>query len=161
MIGGENLDGKIMKAFMRFQKLKINTIIEGISISDFHILGALHCYEEHEDETGGMKVSELARMMQVSSPSMSRTLNHLEKDGYVCRYEVSNDRRSTYVKLTEEGRKTAGRVEQTMKEYWKAVLARVGEDKVDQLSEVLGELYEAAEEEIALRAQKKKGEHQS
>lgn len=48
-----------------------------------------------------------------------------------------------------------------MKEYWKAVLARVGEDKVDQLSEVLGELYEAAEEEIALRAQKKKGEHQS
>lgn len=155
------MNGKIMNAFIRFQKLKINTIIEEISISDFHILGALHCYEEQENETGGMKVSELARMMRVSSPSMSRTLNHLEKDGYVCRYEVSNDRRSTYVKLTEEGRKTADRVEQTMKEYWKAVLARVGEDKVDQLSEVLGELYEAAEEEIALRAQKKKGEHQS
>ena len=79
------MDGKIMKAFMRFQKLKITTIIECISISDFHILGALHCYEEHEDETGGMKVSELARMVQVSSPSMSRTLNRLEKDGYVCR----------------------------------------------------------------------------
>lgn len=149
---------QIMEAFMRFRKLKISTVLDHISLDDFHILGQLHCHSEDAPGREGMKVSELARKMRVSSPSMSRTLNHMEKDGYVCRYERLEDRRSTYVKLTEKGQQTAQHVESIMKDYWKAVLSRVGEEKVNQLTEVLDELYEAAEEEIAIRAEKKKGD---
>ena len=70
-----------------------------LSLGAMAVLGALHRY-------GDMTIGELAAHERVQPPSMTRTVNCLERDGYVARRPHATDGRQVLVGLSESGRAT-------------------------------------------------------
>jgi len=70
-----------------------------LSLGSMAVLGALAARD-------GQTVGELARGERVQPPSMTRTVNCLEDDGYVARGTSEADGRLVVVKITERGRDT-------------------------------------------------------
>ena len=70
-----------------------------LSIGQLMVLGALF-------RTGGCSIGELAALERVQPPSMTRTVNCLEEDGYVVRRPHATDGRQVVVELSEKGRST-------------------------------------------------------
>jgi DNA-binding MarR family transcriptional regulator len=60
----------------------------------------LHHVEAHQP----LRVSELAKCMDLDSSTVSRHIRNLEDEGYLSRAEDPGDRRATRVRLTERGR---------------------------------------------------------
>ena len=57
-----------------------------------------------EDETGGLRMNELAERILYSKSGFTRVVDRLEEAGLVQRVRPDNDRRSILVVLTDEGR---------------------------------------------------------
>ena len=70
-----------------------------LSLGAMAVLGSLYRH-------GELTVGELAALERVQPPSMTRTVNCLEDDGYVVRRRHDTDGRQVVVALTETGRAT-------------------------------------------------------
>ena len=68
---------------------------------EFSLLTWLHRQGVGQEE--GLRVSQLAQRLQVSTPAVSRMLRTLERRGLVERMADQADRRSTYIVLTQRG----------------------------------------------------------
>ena len=71
----------------------------GIGLSEFETLDRLA-----EDEHGSIRMLDLTHQIHLSQSALSRAVARLEKDGLVARTACSTDRRSIFVRLTDEGR---------------------------------------------------------
>jgi DNA-binding MarR family transcriptional regulator len=70
-----------------------------LSIGQLSVLGALF-------RDGACSIGELASHERVQPPSMTRTVNCLEEEGYVVRRAHETDRRQVVIELAEKGRAT-------------------------------------------------------
>jgi DNA-binding MarR family transcriptional regulator len=68
-----------------------------LSLGAMAVLGALH-------RNGDLSIGELAQCERVQPPSMTRTVNCLEQDGYVVRRPHDTDGRQVVVSLSASGR---------------------------------------------------------
>jgi len=70
-----------------------------LSVGQLSVLGALF-------RNGERSIGELATLERVQPPSMTRTVNCLETEGYVVRRPHDTDGRQVVVTLAEKGRQT-------------------------------------------------------
>jgi DNA-binding MarR family transcriptional regulator len=70
-----------------------------LSMGQLSVLGALL-------RNGACSIGELANHERVQPPSMTRTVNCLEQDGYVVRAAHATDRRQVVITLSEKGTQT-------------------------------------------------------
>ncbi|WDU82004.1 MarR family transcriptional regulator [Caloramator sp. Dgby_cultured_2] len=54
---------------------------------------------------GRMSQKELSDKMNIKESTTVRLVDRMEKDGFIVRFKDSNDRRITYIELTEKGKK--------------------------------------------------------
>jgi len=87
-----------------------------LSINAMGILGALY-------RVGDLTVGELASRELVKPPSMTRTVNCLQSDGYVVRRRHETDGRQVVVSLTDLGRDTV-LVDRRRRDEWLAIRLR-------------------------------------
>jgi DNA-binding MarR family transcriptional regulator len=85
-------------AVMRFSRRLRNQRVD-TSVTLTH-LAALSTLKRH----GPMSPGELAGHERVQPPSMTRTVNWLEEEGYVARRRADSDGRQVLVSLSETGR---------------------------------------------------------
>lgn len=52
-----------------------------------------------------MSQKELSDKMNIKESTTVRLVDRMEKDGFIVRFKDSNDRRITYIELTEKGKK--------------------------------------------------------
>jgi MarR family transcriptional regulator, organic hydroperoxide resistance regulator len=100
----------------------------------------------------GMTQSELAEIMMLSRPSITRILQRLERAGLVHRHPDPDDQRHTRVGLTDEGSLRNDRLGDVLAEYTGATLARLSENDRRQLSRLLRTWRELADEVLAKQA---------
>ncbi len=141
-----------------FRKLNISTMLPDINHGDFGILKMIdYCHEHCEGQ--GVKVSNIVRCKNVPAPAVSRSLRALEQKGYIIRSVDRNDRRNTYVELTDAGYTVLRETEAIMNDFADAVFGQMGDENTKKLNAFLREFLETAEKEIAVRRYKgKKGE---
>jgi DNA-binding MarR family transcriptional regulator len=84
-----------------------------LSLSAMSVLGCL------ARKGGALTIGELAQHEQVQPPSMTRTVNCLESDGYVVRRPHESDGRQVVVELSEQGRATL-RADRARRDAWLA-----------------------------------------
>lgn len=70
-----------------------------LSIGQLSVLGALY-------RAGACSIGELAGLERVQPPSMTRTVNCLEQEGYVVRTRHATDGRQVVIELADKGRET-------------------------------------------------------
>lgn len=92
----------------------------------------------------GMKMSELSRRMLVTNGNITGITDQLERDGLVERMKVSNDRRSSLVRLTAKGRQAFRRMSAAYQDGIEEMFKSMPEERQALLYELLGELKEGS-----------------
>lgn len=142
---------ELFKAMHQFHKLRLGDIMPDISGADFWTMRNIM----DKGEDGEITISELAKKTRVLPSAISRTLKRLEEKGYVERTVNKNDRRNTYVEITDRGREVAQEVREIMRDYGEAVLSKFDEEELSMLISYLNNIYDIAKKEIEVRKVKK------
>jgi DNA-binding MarR family transcriptional regulator len=71
-----------------------------LSLSEYEVLRRLA-----DDPKGHRRIQELAEEIHLSQSALSRLVQRLEDDGYVCRNVCDHDRRGVFACITDAGRK--------------------------------------------------------
>jgi DNA-binding MarR family transcriptional regulator len=90
-----------------------------------------------ESEAPSMKVSEISKLMHVTSPTITQMLKGLEANGLVERHIDPNDRRAVRIALTEQGEAVARRAEEIYRDSFSGLVEYLGEEESNQLAELL------------------------
>ena len=152
----DKLYEELFRSMNQFRKLKFSEMFPEVCKTDYFVL----CTIMDKGENGQITISELAKMLP---PAISRTLKGLEERGYVERNVNKNDRRNTYVELTEAGRQLTEEARQTMSDFGKSVMSQVDEADMKRLISYLDNIYHIAEKEIEARkgqGRRKEREHE-
>ena len=71
-----------------------------LSLTEYEVLRRLA-----DSPEGHRRIQELAEEIHLSQSALSRLVQRLEDDGYVCRNVCDHDRRGVFACVTDEGRK--------------------------------------------------------
>ena len=71
-----------------------------LSLTEYEVLRRLS-----ESPEGHRRIQELAEEIHLSQSALSRLVQRLEDDGYVCRNVCDHDRRGVFACVTDAGRK--------------------------------------------------------
>ena len=143
----DKLYEELFRSMNQFRKLKFSEMFPEVCKTDYFVL----CTIMDKGENGQITISELAARAKMLPPAISRTLKGLEERGYVERNVNKNDRRNTYVELTEAGRQLTEEARQTMSDFGKSVMSQVDEVDMKRLISYLDNIYHIAEKEIEAR----------
>lgn len=138
---------EMFRAMNQFRKLKFAEMFPELCKTDFFVM----CTIMDKGDNGQITISELASRAKMLPSAISRTLKGLEERGYVERNVNKNDRRNTYVELTDAGKLVTEEARKTMAEFGKSVMAQVDEEDMKRLISYLDNIYRIAEKEIETR----------
>jgi len=94
------------------------------------------------DERGRMDPKEIAEAACLLNPSLTRIMQLLEKKGLIARKGNPEDRRRVHVEITAAGREMLVAAQPESLEIAEKLRARVGQDKLDELLDLLNSLAE-------------------
>lgn len=152
-----------------FRKLNIACMLPAeISHGEFSLLKMIQRRVESEDASGekedtgvcsdkterngrGVKVSWLVKKARVPAPAISRTLRTLEQKGFIERTVDKDDRRNTFVSLTEAGTAINREIDGIMEGFADAVFGNMGEETMQRMNGYLKQFLETSRNEIEKR----------
>jgi Transcriptional regulators len=147
-------DKKMDPLFSSIHKLrKINFSLMpayvGVTHAQFHILRLLH--KEHflqgcKNEQPGLKIGQLAKFLEQAAPTISQRVSELEKLGYIKRMPDANDRRITYVCLTDAGAEAINTSFENVMQTMQHIREKVGDDVIQEFTRVVDILADATAE---------------
>ena len=143
---------KFAAIIARLHKLKFGNMLTGVSEIEFKTMSAI----SRISKSGDVKVSDIARYLELSAPAVSRTMKALEEKEYIERQTDKQDRRNTFVKLTKKGEERQKAWMKSFEEFSEAIFARLGDEKSNQLLEDLEAFVKASKEEMKAREEAKK-----
>ena len=143
---------KFAAIIARLHKLKFGNMLTGVSEIEFKTMSAI----SRISKSGDVKVSDIARYLELSAPAVSRTMKSLEEKEYIERQTDKQDRRNTFVKLTKKGEEQQKAWMKSFEEFSEAIFARLGDEKSNQLLEDLEAFVKASKEEMKAREKAKK-----
>jgi DNA-binding MarR family transcriptional regulator len=90
---------------------------------------------------GKIRIKDIAANLGITSGGVSQIVDNLVRDGLVIRHVSEDDRRVSWVSLSDEGSKRRRLIEEFMDGITDEVMADVPEQKREIFSEVLGIMY--------------------
>jgi homoprotocatechuate degradation regulator HpaR len=112
----------------------------GLTPQQWRVIRAL----EHEN---GLDISTLAARCHLLMPSISRIINHLNKEKLIERQVVDTDQRRSKIILTAEGKNLFAKVAPKSVERYVAIEEKYGVRKLELLYELLDDLIQTLEED--------------
>ncbi len=106
------------------------TIDKGLYVGQFPVL-------DYVAKNDGCTQAQLAQHMQVSAPSVARSVARMERAGLLKRVGDETDRRCNQLSITPKGKKTAKLCRANIEEINKTMLDGFSEEEVCRLSEYL------------------------
>ena len=88
--------------------------------------------------------AEIARHLEIESPSLVRLLDRLEADGWIERQHCPGDRRARRIHLTERAKAVCAEIEATVIDVRRQLLGAVSPAEVAQCVDVLRRINAAA-----------------
>ncbi|MEM5550185.1 homoprotocatechuate degradation operon regulator HpaR [Pseudoalteromonas neustonica] len=111
----------------------------GLTPQQWRVIRAL----EHES---GLEISTLAERCHLLMPSLSRIINHLDKEALIKRKTVDSDQRRSKIFLTELGLELFAKVAPKSAERYAYIEEKYGVRKLELLYELLDDLIKTLEE---------------
>jgi DNA-binding MarR family transcriptional regulator len=102
-----------------------------LTLPRFDVMAALH------RKPDGMLMSEISRFLLVSNGNVTVIVDRLAADGFVKRAQRNGDRRTSFVCLTAKGRAIFAQMSAAHERWIDRLLAGVGIDEAEHLSEKL------------------------
>jgi len=90
-----------------------------------------------------LRVTDLAELLGVDTPTVTRKIQQLEREGLVARRADPDDRRATRINLTPAGRKTLGSVLKARREWLDRLVDDCGTEDLSTFASMLGRFASA------------------
>lgn len=131
---------KLLEAFMQLKKVNWHqSPVEGVTFSELQLMFCVK--RELEQDTSGIKISEISNFLKVAPPTITQLVNNLEVNGYVQRNLVKEDRRAVRITLTEKGEETIAKAKGEFFSYFDGLVKYLGEEQSDELAEILKKVF--------------------
>lgn len=127
---------QLNKSFFHFNQKKLNQVFAGCKPSEMRALFIIR--EGTKAGAREMKVSEISKLLHVTSPTVTQLIKSLEADELVERRTDPRDRRAVGIALTARGESVARRVEEIFTASIQGLIEYLGEEQSHQLIELLG-----------------------
>jgi len=99
---------------------------------------ALYCLKDAASQGGpGLRVSEISKKLNVTSPTVTQLLNELEANGLIERKVDARDRRAVRIQLTDKGLASIERITEAFLDSFNGLVEHLGEDESKQLAHLL------------------------
>ena len=95
-----------------------------------------------------LRVTDLAEMLGVDTPTVTRKVQQLERDGMVVRQTDPDDRRASRIRLTAAGRRTIERVRRARRAWLEQLLHEWNDDDLSALAALLSRFAEDLEHDL-------------
>ncbi len=139
---------KLLQALMQFKKAEWHQrSIAGCKPSEIRVLFCIKKGLKHD--TPEMKVSEISKLLHVTSPTITQLLKGLEANGLIERNIDPTDRRAVGITLTEQGEMVTQQAAAAFTASLHGLIAYLGEEQSDQLAELLTKAFHYYNEKTA------------
>lgn len=112
---------------------------EDLSATQYNVLRILRGSPE------GLPCGEIASRMITRDPDITRLLDRMEKRGLISRCRENKDRRMVMARITPDGLKLLGRLDEPVEEAHRSQLGHMGKERLRALADLL----EGAREKIS------------
>lgn len=127
-----------MTTFRLARRLRAQRAVDAMSDGQFTVLATLKAYGPHT-------LGELAERERITSPSMNRTVNCLEENGYLTRTPDDVDRRKVNIALTDAGREVVEETTRRRDRWLVGALEELSDEDRDLLVRATDVLRKVAE----------------
>ncbi len=97
---------------------------------------------------GSLRVTDLAELLGVDTPTVTRKVQQLERDGMVVRQTDPDDRRASRIRLTPAGRRTLERVRKARRAWLEHLLEDWTDEDLSSLAVLLGRFADGLERDL-------------
>lgn len=130
---------KILQALDQFHRARWHEhFVAGCKPSEIRVL---FCIKNGAKLDAPMRVSEISKVMQVTSPTITQLLKGLEANGCIERHIDLTDRRAVGITLTEKGEKVTQQAWKGFLTSLQGLIEYLGEERSNQLAELLPEVF--------------------
>jgi len=131
---------KLMRAFMQFNKAGWrHRSVAGYKPSEIWVLFCIR--KGVNPDTPEMKVSDISKLLHVTSPTVTQLIKGLEANGLVERNIDPTDRRAVGIKLTQKGEMVTKKARDTFLASFHGLVEYLGEEQSNQLVELLSKVF--------------------
>lgn len=130
-----------MGAFQQFSRLNWQkTTMFGLKPSEIRVLITIRMSKKRTGKDT-LTVSEVSRLLRVTSPTITQMVNSLLSQGFVMRTSDTQDRRISVIQLTEKGEQFADKAVARIRDTFKGMIDYLGEEKSELLIELLNGVH--------------------
>lgn len=135
----QTLNSLLVKFFRRITMIEEEQLVteefNDITYNDMHVIEAVGLKEPQ-------KMSQIAKEMRVTTGTLTKAVNSLEKKGYVMRQRIERDKRVVNIVLTERGIHAYNHHERFHQEMIAYVLDHISETESEVLRKALEKLMD-------------------
>lgn len=147
-----DLIAKVFETKRNIQLLHLCSRLNLPPTSETNTLLLIYDLSSRQNGTG-TSVSELAGLLNVSVPTVSRCLQKLSEKGYIQKTANEKDKRGTYVSLSPEGAALCQEAHDTINSFLARVIARLDPSELEQFVAMMDKIYAAVRDELSGEAQ--------
>ncbi len=133
MLGSSLME--LNKEFWQYNRERLQYVLVGCNPSESRFLFTIR--EATKTLGREPKVSEISKMMHVTSPTVTQLIKGLEASGLVERHIDLTDRRAVGIVLTERGEAVVEKAGEIFTTTFQGLIEYLGEDQSNQLVELL------------------------
>lgn len=112
---------------------------EGVMPSYIKYLEAVQTLEKNSSH---VRVSDISDALDLPRPGVTRTVKEMEQKGYLHKLASPDDRRVTYISITEKGRELSRKYDENYFSELSAYLDDISEEEADCMIRTIGKFYE-------------------
>lgn len=112
---------------------------EGVMPSYIKYLEVVQTLEKNSSH---VRVSDISDALDLPRPGVTRTVKEMEQKGYLRKLASSDDRRVTYISITEEGRELSRKYDENYFSELSAYLDDISEEEADCMIRTIEKFYE-------------------
>jgi MarR family transcriptional regulator for hemolysin len=125
----------LLKRANRLLIKKANELLKPYGIAHAYTYFLMELYQKD-----GMTQSEMHKIIGIEQPTAVRTLDRMERDGFVIREQSPTDRRAVLIKLTQKGKQFEGVIAACAQELNKVALNGLTDKEQRVLNQLLTHL---------------------
>lgn len=115
---------KLVRVFQLFERDQIK--VHGFTTSQCYALLELY-------KAGSLTMNELSERMNLNTSTMTRIMDNLVRDKFATRDRDESDRRIVVTSLTDKGREVAEKLNGTVNDYYRQIIANIPEGQVEDI----------------------------
>lgn len=144
----------IFKTLQMFKNICLNDLFKDVTLSEYAVLKIIRSLQQ-EEKSSKVYVSEISQKIETSKPAVSKTLKILEQKGFVKRETDSQNRRKTFVFLTDRGYAVKKESDDAFQSFFYSVYKKIGKDDAEKFNVVAKKIANVMVEELELIQERK------